>query len=79
MVMLKPPYDEAFEATAVDGEVVVLAHDQPIALAMTAEAAMKTGDLLKAAGISALEQRRFRRAEPPERLPRPPVADDPAS
>lgn len=71
MVALKPPIAEPLDAQAVDGEVVVLAHDGPTAMALTPEAAIKTAQLLKAAGIAALEQKGYRRKKPPAPIPRP--------
>ena len=71
MVALKPAITKPFEAQAVDGEVVVLAHDGPTALALTPEAAIRTAELMHAAGVAALEQKGFRRKEPPERIARP--------
>lgn len=67
---------EPLSASAEDGDVVVLSTEASLAVALTPEAAIKTGELLRAAGIEAQAQRRFRRKEPPARIPRPGPDDD---
>lgn len=69
---VKTPVAEPLSATALEGEVVLLSDHSPVALSMTADAALATAELLKAAGLAALEQQRYRRKDPNSgRLPRP--------
>lgn len=73
MVALKPACAGPFDAQAVDGEVVLLARDGPVATALTPEAALRTAEMLRAAGLAAMEQKGYRRAEPNSgRIRRPP-------
>ncbi len=62
---------EPLISSVVDGEVVVMSTEAALAVALTPEAAIKTAELLRAAGIEAQAQRQFRRKEPPTRIPRP--------
>jgi len=77
MATVSAPCERPLLASAVDGEVVLLSSETALAVSLTPEAALQTSDLLKAAGLSALEQQRYRRSEPDSG--RPPRDGDPAA
>lgn len=71
-IMSKSALASPLSATAFEGEVVVLSDVSSVAVSMTAEAALATAELLRNAGLAALEQQRYRRRDPNSgRLPRP--------
>lgn len=74
--MSKSALASPLTATALEGEVVVLSDTSSVAMSMTAEAALATAELLRDAGLAALEQQRYRRKDPNSgRIARPQDGD----
>lgn len=75
-IMSKSALASPLTATALEGEVVVLSDTSSVAMSMTAEAALATAELLRDAGLAALEQQRYRRKDPNSgRIARPQGGD----
>lgn len=58
------PFERPLSSSVEDGDVLLISAEAPTALILTPEAALETARLLQAAGVSALEQRKYRRADP---------------